>query len=217
MSGPQGRELRPYALRAARGDRAAAAVVLKGIERLLWRVVNRLCKKWPELAKDSEDLFKDAEKVALEALPRYNGSTSPTTFLVTSAELALRRIRKKYMTAGGIHVPSDVWDNPAKRDDAFKAATARVTRIGPTDNGGASLDLHDGNGVREEAVDASVDVEEMLPRLNARERDVITRRFGLGGTTPMTLLEVGGLYGLSRERIRQIQEEALKKLAQART
>jgi RNA polymerase primary sigma factor len=48
-----------------------------------------------------------------------------------------------------------------------------------------------------------------MDRLSPIQRDVLTRRFGLTGEEPLTLREVGNRYGLSRERIRQIQEAAL--------
>ena len=55
-------------------------------------------------------------------------------------------------------------------------------------------------------------VREVLNTLNEREADVLARRYGLGGTRPQTLDEVGKAYGLSKERIRQIEEKAMKKL-----
>jgi len=51
-----------------------------------------------------------------------------------------------------------------------------------------------------------------LGRLNTRERDVVQRRFGLGGARPQTLEEIGSLLNLSRERIRQIEREALDRM-----
>lgn len=52
----------------------------------------------------------------------------------------------------------------------------------------------------------------VLLTLTERERAVIGFRFGLGDVTPRTLGEMGAEFGLTRERIRQIEEEALKKL-----
>lgn len=52
----------------------------------------------------------------------------------------------------------------------------------------------------------------LLPILRPREREVIIARFGLGGGDPATLEELGQRYGVSRERIRQVQNSALKKL-----
>ena len=52
----------------------------------------------------------------------------------------------------------------------------------------------------------------MADCLNQRESEVISHRFGLGGDRPKTLEEVGAIYGVTRERIRQIEVKALRKL-----
>lgn len=48
--------------------------------------------------------------------------------------------------------------------------------------------------------------------LTQREKDVISLRYGLTTSKPCTLEEVGGLFNLSRERVRQIQSKAMRKL-----
>ena len=55
-------------------------------------------------------------------------------------------------------------------------------------------------------------VNDVLDTLSNREAEVLRLRFGIGGQTPMTLEEVGTHYNLSRERIRQIESKALRKL-----
>jgi RNA polymerase primary sigma factor len=55
-------------------------------------------------------------------------------------------------------------------------------------------------------------VREVLATLTGRESAILTLRFGLDDGRPKTLEEVGEHFGVTRERIRQIQEEALKKL-----
>jgi RNA polymerase primary sigma factor len=55
-------------------------------------------------------------------------------------------------------------------------------------------------------------VLEFMGRLPAIEADVLRKRFGLDQDAPMTLREIGEQYSLSRERIRQLQEQALVKL-----
>jgi RNA polymerase primary sigma factor len=56
------------------------------------------------------------------------------------------------------------------------------------------------------------DVEQALASLPERERRVIELRYGLDGSQPCTLEEVGRAFGVTRERIRQIENNTLKKL-----
>jgi RNA polymerase sigma factor (sigma-70 family) len=59
-------------------------------------------------------------------------------------------------------------------------------------------------------------VQDALRDLNTRERDVVQRRFGLSGNRPQTLEEIGVQLNLSRERIRQIEQEALARMRRSR-
>ncbi|HQZ72032.1 MAG: RNA polymerase sigma factor RpoD/SigA [Anaerolineae bacterium] len=56
------------------------------------------------------------------------------------------------------------------------------------------------------------DVEDVLQGLTAREQRVLELRYGLRGHRSYTLKEVGKIFGLTRERVRQIEKEALRKL-----
>ena len=60
--------------------------------------------------------------------------------------------------------------------------------------------------MRQEITDVLDDV------LTQREKDVICLRYGLSASQPYTLEEVGGIFSLSRERVRQIQSKAMRKL-----
>lgn len=64
--------------------------------------------------------------------------------------------------------------------------------------------------------DCSIAIKNILNTLNNREKTVIMLRFGIDANSPKTLDEIGKEIGLSRERVRQIEEEALKKLRNPR-
>jgi len=74
------------------------------------------------------------------------------------------------------------------------------------DNGDPAILLQDEN--------LNDNIEHWLDELTEKQREVLARRFGLRGHERATLEEVGSQIGLTRERVRQIQVEALKTLRQ---
>ena len=60
-----------------------------------------------------------------------------------------------------------------------------------------------------------VEVERALETLTDREAEVVKLYFGLGREHPLTLEEIGELFKLTRERVRQIKEKAIKRLRHA--
>lgn len=64
--------------------------------------------------------------------------------------------------------------------------------------------------LQEEGVHSNI--EDCLSRLSDKQREVVERRFGLHGYSVSTLEQVGQEIGVTRERVRQIQMDALKKL-----
>jgi RNA polymerase primary sigma factor len=108
---------------------------------------------------------------------------------------------------------------------AFRVAQLRTAAIRP-----ASLDApigdEDSNSFSEIVQDENADtpyeqledktvtamLRDMVKRLDAREATILTYRFGLDGGDEKTLEEVGERFGVTRERVRQIQNIALAKL-----
>lgn len=60
--------------------------------------------------------------------------------------------------------------------------------------------------------DRMVALTAMLKELNDRERDILSRRYGIGQVEPETLQMISDQLGISRERVRQIEKSALRKL-----
>jgi RNA polymerase nonessential primary-like sigma factor len=77
-------------------------------------------------------------------------------------------------------------------------------------------DLLEDPGISPEeyVVNASLqnDLERMMAELTPQQQQVLTLRFGLKDTQPLTLAKIGDLLNISRERVRQIEREAIAKL-----
>jgi len=58
------------------------------------------------------------------------------------------------------------------------------------------------------------EIDEVLATLTKKEATIIRRRYGLNGTQPCSLTQIGQLYGLTKERIRQIEKKTLERLQQ---
>jgi RNA polymerase primary sigma factor len=56
------------------------------------------------------------------------------------------------------------------------------------------------------------DIDAVLETLSEKEAEIIRYRFGLNGNAPMSLKEIGDRFHLTKERIRQIEKKALKRL-----
>ena len=94
-------------------------------------------------------------------------------------------------------------NNPARR----KASIKREAREAP--------DVGESAAARRFVAD-ELKVSALLDVLTWREKIIIFHRFGLDGGKPKTLEEIGKKLGVTRERIRQLQNIALSKLRRAR-
>jgi RNA polymerase primary sigma factor len=87
-----------------------------------------------------------------------------------------------------------------------------------TDTSFGDIVAQDGHDIEEEVVVALGEdaLHRAIETLPAREKFVITTRFGLGDTEPKSLEVIGREMGITRERVRQIETQALRRLAQQR-
>ena len=100
--------------------------------------------------------------------------------------------------------------------DASRAPVSLDAPVGDDDSSRVSEIIADSNAANPfEEIRRGTDTElvrEVLATLTERESSILALRFGLNGDNEMTLEDVGERFGVTRERIRQIQELALKKL-----
>lgn len=112
---------------------------------------------------------------------------------------------------------------PRKKLALLKRASQRPTSLDAPVNEGESTDYSEiiGDERAINPLDALADknlhnqLDDLLDVLDEREHRIIDARFGLNGKKPMTLEEVGREFGVTRERIRQLQNVALEKMRKA--
>ncbi|MDA0766859.1 MAG: RNA polymerase sigma factor RpoD/SigA [Verrucomicrobia bacterium] len=112
---------------------------------------------------------------------------------------------------------------PRRKLAMLKSASQRPTSLDAPVNDGEKTDYGDiiGDERALNPLDAlsdknlHVQLDTLLDVLDEREHRIIDARFGLNGKKPMTLEDVGREFGVTRERIRQLQNVALDKMRRA--
>ena len=112
---------------------------------------------------------------------------------------------------------------PRRKLALLKRASQRPASLDAPVNEGESTDYSEiiGDERIQNPLDALADknlhnqLDDLLGVLDEREHRIIDARFGLDGKKPMTLEEVGREFGVTRERIRQLQNVALAKMRKA--
>ena len=103
--------------------------------------------------------------------------------------------------------------------DLMPDAMSLDVRIGESDNVYADL-IEDRSSATPEATTVAIvraaEIESALACLNPRMRHVVEGRFGIGGATPKTLEEIGAELSITRERARELEVQALRRLRRSR-
>jgi RNA polymerase primary sigma factor len=118
--------------------------------------------------------------------------------LASALEIPEEKV-KDTMSVSGRHVSVDA---PLKEDEDFSLLDLISNNESPS---------ADGHLMRESL---QKEIERSLETLTERERDVIRLFFGIGMNHGLTLEEIGDKFDLTRERVRQIKEKAIRRLRQ---
>ena len=107
---------------------------------------------------------------------------------------------------------------PAKVESLLELVQDHVSLDTPVGDGESVMSdlIEDENALEPESETSerfrSSELAEAMLRLNPRQQQVLTERFGLNGGRPKTLEEVGESLGITRERVRQLETRALREL-----
>ena len=128
---------------------------------------------------------------------QFERSPTPSE-LAESLEMTLEEVQQSLANAGR-HISLDA---PLGNDDD---SSSNMYEVYSSD----SNPMPDDNMLSNSLL---MEIERSLHKLTTREADVVRLYFGLSGEHPLTLEEIGGVFDLTRERVRQIKEKALRRM-----
>ena len=138
---------------------------------------------------------KNTINKATVALFQELGKKPDLEEIALKAGLPLQKVRKVMSVSGGaVSIETPIGDDESKLGDFIadpKASSPFMEFVGTS--------------LKEE-------IDKVLSTLTPREEKIVRMRLGIGEKTDFTLEEVGDVFGLTRERIRQIEAKALRKL-----
>ncbi len=189
--------------RAAKAFRGYRNKFIKANMRLIMSIAMKF--KVPE--EQHEDLIAEAVIGFDKALDKYDGSTRISTYATWWVMQGIQRyiLKRRHL----IYHPVYIYE---KGEVNF----SNVVHIDLEDEEGKKIyDLPDQKRNPDEIIgdyERSKIIRALIEKLPERERDVINRRFGFTGGEVQTLDSIAERYGVTKERIRQIEKHALQRL-----
>jgi RNA polymerase sigma factor (sigma-70 family) len=176
--------------------------------------VRRLARTFRGLRVSTEDLAAEGVLGLFEAASRFD-PLHGVKFSTYASWWILKRMRESLAAnASIVRLPRHRREDGAPRPSIRDVSLEEPARFGSTLSlhdvlAETSIPLPDEQLVRE---DGRLRVEGLLGALPPRHREVLERRFGLDGRHAEPLATLASEFGLSRERIHQIEREAIERL-----
>jgi len=217
------------------GDKAAGE---RMVRRHMGLAVLTAGKYKPEGVLTSGDYITLAMRGALEATGRFKPDAGAkfSTYAVLWMKAFIRReimdMRRTIRIPGNVYFATpkimkkmDAGKELTKREKEMMADTeasisysmdwrGRSTNADDID-GSIVHEYGDPTAITDEAASERLmrdTVTDLLHCLDEREKSVISLRFGIGSMVSMTLSDCGDVYGISKERVRQIEDQAMRKM-----
>jgi RNA polymerase primary sigma factor len=222
------RELRRIPLLGAEEEQACARQAAQGDEKARQRLIQSnlrfvilVAKRYRNRGVPMEDLVNEGNIGLIRAVGRFDpdrGIRFVSYAVCWIRQAILKAIREN---GGLIRVPrSRPGELPRTVELRMQAMQRTISLDSPVagmedaEPVGACLEDRSAPKPEESAVGASLKDElgSVLAGLSAREASILQSRFGLDGRRRTSLLEAGRKHGLSKERVRQIEKKALRRI-----
>lgn len=165
------------------------------------KFVASIAKQYQGRGLSYADLIAEGNIGLMKALDKFDGDRGykVISYSVWWIKQSILEALAKRNTSDAEDLPCDYEKQYAAEDDDYQI-----------DNEGDSYISEDfGEG---DEVERTKAINFLMDYLNQRERNIITKYYGLDGNKPKTLEEIGMEYGLTKERIRQIKNMSFKKM-----
>lgn len=206
-------EEKALATKAYSGDKLAQKKLVEANLRFVVKIANQY-----QGYMDVEDLINEGNMGLMHAAEKFNPENNNkfSTYAVWWIKAYIQKAIRE--TSTGIRFPATKYSE--MKNSKWDIASLDKS-IGNDEEISLASILQDNRIVDAEDLywekEISSKLYKMIKKLNQNEQTVLIKRYGLDGSTPMSLSEIGSLMGYSKERIRQLEKRAILSLRKSIT